>query len=34
MVILFIDMSAAMTVFAVLTFRSARPVYHWITGER
>jgi|PlaIllAssembly_1097288.scaffolds.fasta_scaffold26913_2 FHS family Na+ dependent glucose MFS transporter 1 len=34
MVILFIDMTAAMTVLAVLTFRSARPVYHWITGER
>jgi len=34
MVILFIDMAAAMTVLAVLTFRSARPVYHWITGER
>jgi len=34
MVILFIDMTAAMTVLAILTFRSAQPVYHWITGER
>ncbi len=34
MVILFIDMAAAMTVLAVLTFQSARPVYHWLTGER
>jgi FHS family Na+ dependent glucose MFS transporter 1 len=33
MVILFIDMTAALTVLAVLTFQSARPVYHWITGE-
>ena len=33
MVILLIDMTAAMTVLAVLTFRSARPVYHRITGE-
>lgn len=34
MVILLIDMTAAMAVLAVLTFQSARPVYHWITGER
>jgi hypothetical protein len=34
MVILFIDMAAAMTVLAALTFQSARPVYRWITGER
>jgi hypothetical protein len=34
MVILFIDMTAAITVLAVLTFRSARPVYRWVTGER
>lgn len=33
-VILFIDMTAAMTVLAVLTFRSAHPVYRWLTGER
>jgi len=33
MVILFIDMTAAITILAVLTFRSARPVYRWITGE-
>jgi MFS transporter, FHS family, Na+ dependent glucose transporter 1 len=33
-VILFIDMTAAMTVLAILTFRSARPVYHWLTRER
>jgi FHS family Na+ dependent glucose MFS transporter 1 len=34
MVILLIDMTAAMTVLAILTFRSAKPAYHWITGER
>jgi FHS family Na+ dependent glucose MFS transporter 1 len=34
MVILFIDMTAALAVLAVLTLRPARPVYHWITGER
>jgi FHS family Na+ dependent glucose MFS transporter 1 len=34
MVILFLDMAAAMTVLAVLTFQSARPVYHWLTGDR
>jgi len=33
-VILLGDMVAAVGVLAVLTFRSARPVYHWITGER
>ena len=34
MVILFIDMAAALAVLAVLTCLSARPVYHWITGDR
>ncbi len=34
MVILLIDMVGAVGVLAVLTFQSARPVYHWITGER
>jgi FHS family Na+ dependent glucose MFS transporter 1 len=34
MVILFIDMAAATMILAVLTFQSAKPVYHWITGER
>ncbi len=34
MVVLFIDMTAAAAVLAVLTFRSTRPVYRWITGER
>ncbi len=34
MVILFADMAAALTVLAFLTFRSARPVYHWLTGDR
>jgi len=34
MVILLVDMVGAVGVLAVLTFRSARPVYHWITGER
>jgi FHS family Na+ dependent glucose MFS transporter 1 len=34
MVILFIDMTAAMAVLAILTFHSTKPVYHWITGER
>jgi FHS family Na+ dependent glucose MFS transporter 1 len=34
MLILLIDMTAAMIVLAILTFRSAKPVYHWITGER
>ena len=33
-VILFLDMAAATTVLAVLTFQSARPVYHWLTGDR
>ena len=33
MVILLIDMAVAMGILAVLTFRSARPVYHYITGE-
>ena len=33
MVILFIDMTAAITVLAVLTFRSARPVYQWIVSR-
>jgi len=34
MVFLFTDMAAAVGVLAVLTFQSARPVYHWLTGER
>jgi FHS family Na+ dependent glucose MFS transporter 1 len=33
MIILFIDMTAAITVLAVLTLRSARPVYRWIVGR-
>jgi hypothetical protein len=32
-VILLVDMAAAMAVLAVLTFQSARPVYHWLTGD-
>lgn len=31
--ILLIDMATATAVLGVLTFRSARPVYHWLTGE-
>jgi MFS transporter, FHS family, Na+ dependent glucose transporter 1 len=34
MVILFIDMAAAMTVLGVLTFQSARPVYRRLIGDR
>jgi len=33
-VILILDMAAAMAVLAVLTLQSARPVYHWLTGDR
>jgi MFS transporter, FHS family, Na+ dependent glucose transporter 1 len=33
MVILFIDMAAAVGVLAVLAFQAARPSYQWITGE-
>ena len=32
MVILLVDMAAAVGVLAVLTFQSARPVYHWIAA--
>jgi FHS family Na+ dependent glucose MFS transporter 1 len=32
--ILLVDMAAAMAVLAVLTLQSARPVYHWLTGDR
>ena len=34
MVILLVDMTAAVGILAVLTFQSVRPVYRWITGER
>jgi len=33
MVILLVDMVAAMGILAVLTFQSVRPVYRRITGE-
>ncbi|OGB91649.1 MAG: hypothetical protein A2Z31_09360 [candidate division NC10 bacterium RBG_16_65_8] len=34
MVILLVDIVAATGILAILTFRSVRPVYHWITEQR
>jgi FHS family Na+ dependent glucose MFS transporter 1 len=34
MAVLFVDMAAATAVLAILTLRSTRPVYRWLTGER
>ena len=34
MAILLVDITAATGILAILTFRSVRPVYHWITGQR